>query len=575
MVRRLHFGLSLFASLLLVGPASADEEFESLWSATLMGQLRVISDEEARNGVGGFFDQYDFTPNKSSALPFELGIRDASYDLLGSGETPRLQFRLQSPTSNLGVSGSQIGSPFLNQRVDLLGRFQGIHFDLDYRRIRTEELRLFPVSIPGVGPQFTDLTSPNDRFFHERTGFTGELRVRPADMLDREVGWLDRLTPELALRGGYQGRDGQSQYRFLVEPQNLWSANTREQDQSVGDIGGGVLISPDGLFTLALDFDHKRFRENARFTLQSDLSPPVASSSRTIGFIPDTDMSTGTLRLNSRIGDRAVLEGGFQVSRVEQVGDLTPAQRANGLKDNSVLYYSANFAADISIADRVSANAFFKFDQRDNDIQRDTSLFNPLNGTQVGGHLEQWRRFVVGFEASYRPALRSRVALGVRFEAIDRELDFVPASTGGLRILPRRRPIWCPSGRRQNGARHALRIGTTEESDFASRPEAVPGRTPRHGRARAAFRFAQRRQCTDRRANVDARLYHRSDETISRRRTRGRRISPATRRERSAQAHLAQDLAGRVRPAYTCRRSAPAALHSSPAAADRLRPSTH
>ncbi|MBW2232462.1 MAG: MtrB/PioB family outer membrane beta-barrel protein [Deltaproteobacteria bacterium] len=436
MVRRLRSGLSLFASLLLVGPASADEEFESLWSATLMGQFKVISDEEAHDHVTGFFDQYEFTPNKSSSVPFELAVRDASYDLFGSGETPRLQFRLQSPTSNLGVSGSQIDSPFLNQRADLLGRFDGIHFDLDYRRMRTEELRLFPVSIPGFGPQFTDRTSPGDRFFHERTGFTGELRLRPADLIDREVGWLKRLAPEVALRGGYQGRNGQSQYRFMVEPQNAWLAHTREHDQSVGDVGGGVLVAPGGLFTLALDFDYKQFREDAPFTLQSDLGPPVTSNSRVIGFIPDTNQTTGTVRLNSRIGDRAVLEGGFQISQLEQVGDLTPEQLASGLVDNSVRYYSANFAADVSIVDRVSANAYFKFDQRDNDIQRNTSLFNPLNGTQVDEYLKQWRRILVGFETSYHPARRSRVALGVRFEAIDRELDFVPPGTGNRRILP-------------------------------------------------------------------------------------------------------------------------------------------
>jgi hypothetical protein len=106
------------------------------------------------------------------------------------------------------------------------------------------------------------------------------------------------------------------------------------------------------------------------------------------------------------------------------------------LRDNSVLYYSANIATDVSIVDRVSANAYFKFDQRNNDIQRDTALFNPLNGTQVDEFLKQWRRMLLGFEATYRPAPRSRVVLGVRLESIDRELDFVPPRPGGQRIEP-------------------------------------------------------------------------------------------------------------------------------------------
>ena len=369
-------------------------------------------------------------------MPFELGIRDASYDLFGSGETPRLQFRLQSPTSNLGVSGSQIDKPFLNQRADLLGRFEGIAFDLDYRRMRTEELRLFPLSIPNMGPQFTDLTTPGDRYYHERTGFGGELRLRPVDLLDREVGWLDWMTPELALRGGYQSRNGMSQNRFLIEPQNVWLGQTQERDQSASDVGGALVVAPGGLFTLALDFDHDRFREDAPLNLQSALGPPVTPSTKTIGFVPDTDRSTGTIRINSRIGERAILEGGFQISSVEQVDDRTPAQLTSGLTDNSLRYYSANFAANVSIVDRVSANAFFKFDQRDNEIQRNTALFNPMNGSQVDEFLEQWRRISVGAEVAYQPALRSRIALGVRFDSIDRELDFAAPVGGNLVILP-------------------------------------------------------------------------------------------------------------------------------------------
>jgi hypothetical protein len=302
--------------------------------------------------------------------------------------------------------------------------------------MRTEELRLFPVSIPGLGPQFMDRTSPIDRFFHERTGFTGEIRVRPGDLLDREIGWMDGLAPQLALRGGYEGREGKSQYRFMIEPQNAWLARTLDHDQSVGKVGGGLLVAPGGLFTLALDVDYKQFREDAPFTMQRDLGPPVSSNSRTIGFIPDTDLLTGTIRLNSRLGDRAVLEGGFQISHLEQVGDFTPAQLSSDLRDNSLLYYSANIATDVSIVDRVSANAFFKFDQRNNDIQRDTALFNPLNGTQVDEFVEQWRRFLVGLEAAYHVAPRSRIVLGVRYESVDRELDFVPPNPGNPRILP-------------------------------------------------------------------------------------------------------------------------------------------
>ncbi|MDH3211981.1 MAG: hypothetical protein OEM05_05805 [Myxococcales bacterium] len=428
MLRRARFGLCVIAPLLWAGPAAADaEEFETLWSATLMGQFQIIASQEADDDVTGFFDQYEFVPNKSSALPFELGVRDAAFDLFDSGGTPRIRFRWESPTSNLGVSGSQIDEPFLNQRGELLGRFDGFDFDIDYRRFRTEELRLFPNEFGAWGLAFTDLTRPDDLFSHDRTGFYGGLRLRPQELLASPGGSLDWLAPELTLRGGYQSREGERQFRFLSTD---WLAITQELDQSVGEVGGGLLVAPGGLFTMVFDFDYTRFR-NSPTVLDSDLGSPYPATSRPIGFIPDTDRSTGSVRLHRRFGQRAVLEGGFQASWLEQVGDRTPAQQAAGLRDNNLLFYSANLAADVLLADRVSANAFFKYDQRDNKIDRDTALFNP--GTQQYEFLEQLRRIVAGAEAVYRPFRASQFALGARFEWIDRDLD--PA-TSPIRILP-------------------------------------------------------------------------------------------------------------------------------------------
>ena len=78
-----------------------------------------------------------------------------------------------------------------------------------------------------------------------------------------------------------------------------------------------------------------------------------------------------------------MLEGGFQVVELEQAGQLTPNQISAGLDDNSVRYYGANAAVDISLTDHLSLSSFFKFEQRNNDIPRDTALFGPANGTQV------------------------------------------------------------------------------------------------------------------------------------------------------------------------------------------------
>ena len=122
-----------------VPPESLDEERRSrtAWWATVIGQYKYIPSPEDEDGVGGFFDQYEFTPNKSSSFPFELGIRDGGLDLFDAGDSPLFQVRLESPTSNLGVSGSDVDQPFFNQRLEALTRLEGIDIDFIYHRIRT------------------------------------------------------------------------------------------------------------------------------------------------------------------------------------------------------------------------------------------------------------------------------------------------------------------------------------------------------------------------------------------------------------------------------------------------------
>src|SRR5690606_18990580 len=120
------------------------------------------------------------------------------------------------------------------------------------------------------------------------------------------------------------------------------------RDQQVGEVGGGVLLAPWQRLTLALDFDHERFRENEDALLRGMLGggPPASG---TIGFTPDTDRFTGRMLLRSPLGDRAVVEGGFQASLLEQVDAFAPQQRAAGLRDNQVLQLSANLAGDVAL----------------------------------------------------------------------------------------------------------------------------------------------------------------------------------------------------------------------------------
>ncbi len=407
------------------GEEDADQELQFRWSLTPTAVYTHTSSKEDANGVGGFLDQYDFVPNKSSTFPVELGVSGAALDVFGKGETPLLQVRFESPTSNLGVSGSQIDDPFYNQRLLVLGRLPGFDLDLFYRRIRTEETRLFP-NTAGTGLLFEDMSAPDDRFARQRTGFAAELGVRPGELLPSAKRLDEVLAPELLLHGGYDHRSGRRQLRFLINPDNRWIGLAQDRDQNVGDVGGGLLMAPGRWFTADFDFDYQRFREDEPAILQSELGNGITPNASTVDFIPDTDRYTGTLRLRGRIGERATLEGGFQAAVLEQVPGYTPLQDAFGLRNNQIQFYSGNFTADVALVAGLSANAYFKYDQRHNDIDRNTALFNPdgNNGTQVDEFVRDWTRLRAGIEAAYRINAGNRLALGGRYDSVDRDLEF-------------------------------------------------------------------------------------------------------------------------------------------------------
>ena len=238
-------------------------------------------------------------------------------------------------------------------------------------------------------------------------------------------------------------------------------------------MGGGLVLAPDRRITLDFDFDHQRFRENESTILQSALGGGVSPTNNTIGFIPDTDRYTGTARFRSRLAERAVFEGGLQLSVLEQVDDLTPFQHAAGLRDNRLYYSSANFTTDVHLIGALSANGYFKFDQRDNDIERNTALFDDDNGTQVDEFVDRWTRLLGGIEGVYRIDSGNRMALGGRYESIDRDLDF--ASPAFLAILPVNALVQDESESYTVYARTQLRalrrIGVSGELGYRTSPE--------------------------------------------------------------------------------------------------------
>jgi hypothetical protein len=441
------------------------EGYRLEWSSTFELRLKDFDSPADDDDVTGFFDLHEFTRNKNEQPTVEFGLSDFELALFAEEETPLVQFRLRSPTSNLNFSGGtfQIDKFFLNQRAELFARFRGLALDLDYRRMRNEEMRVYPnptdqtgerTFFDAIATRFNDDTSDDDRFFVRRGRIGGELRVRSGELITGERGPLGGFLSEVAIRGGWEEREGQRQVRYLLgfsdgaallPPSNvLWRGITGDVDQTVRDAGASLVIAPRGLFTLVLDFDHQRFRNRAPTLFQTQINrfdPNIGAgrgfdqvwntlddqSLRTVGFIPDTDRTTGSMRLNTRIGKRAVIHGGLQVSNLNQEGDRTPLQELAGRRGNKVLFYSGNLAADFKLADGLSINAFYKFDHRSNKLPRDTEYFNRFNGTQIDPFLKTVRRQRAGAELVYRFLPMNMVAAGWRGLWIDRDLLFVSA----------------------------------------------------------------------------------------------------------------------------------------------------
>ncbi len=411
-----------------VSVAPADGQL--FWSLTPLVQFGVIDSPESDDDVAGYFDQYGFLPNKGRTAPVELGLRDGALDLFGAQETPLLQLRLASPDANLGVSGSQVDDPFFNQRLLALTRLDGLAAELRYRRIRTEQLRRFP-NTAGAGLVFNDLSGRSDRFYRDRTGFTGSVRLRPELFSAAATAATELFAPVIELRGGYEARDGDQQRRFHRNPSNTWLGLSQDREREVARVGGGVVLAPRRLFTLALDVDHERLRYDDDALVDGALGFAAPDDTRAIGFVPDSDRLSASARVSTRLGDRAVVEGGVQWSHLEQVDDRTPEQRAAGLDDVEVDVLSTQGAFDVQVVPGWSVNGFVKYERRENDTDRDTALFNA--DTQIVPFVEEWERVRAGAELEHRLARGNRVALGLRYDDISRDLDF---ATGALRIFP-------------------------------------------------------------------------------------------------------------------------------------------
>ena len=141
---------------------------------------------------------------------------------------PRRERRVTRLLRELRIVRLERTSPWAwNEHTLLDLDWLGIRVEGDAFRIRTDELRLYPVGtgdtgapvLPRLGSHFNDDSDPDDRFFVRRYGGGGEIRIRPEDF-----GVATAPLTQLSFRGSQELRTGRRQDRFLLDADELLAA---------------------------------------------------------------------------------------------------------------------------------------------------------------------------------------------------------------------------------------------------------------------------------------------------------------------------------------------------------------
>jgi hypothetical protein len=411
----------------LAGAAVAEGPPEGAWRGTLTpgATLHFPSERFGASDTSSWRDQYEFMARKDDAPPWHLDLLDAELGWQRDDET--WLFRLERT------------APFaFGERTLLDLDWLGLRVEGEAFRIRTDELRLFPVgtgdtgfpSLPRLGTRFNDDSGPNDRFFVRRYGGGGEIRIRP------DAFGLAWPLAQISLRGSQELRTGQRQDRFLLSASEVgtgpdtarFRGRTGDLDQEVTTLGARLVAEPFGFATGVLDYEFQRFHESAGTALVGDVSDPNVRPSpiaaqRALFFVPDTRRHTGSLRVSRRIGE-ATLHGGAFASHLSQTGARPPLQRAADLRGNDVTTASAHAAADVPITSWLSFDAYGKASIRRNGLDRGTPFFGDGNRTQIYPFLKELTDVRSGAELVATPMRGARVAAGWRMRDVNRDLEY-------------------------------------------------------------------------------------------------------------------------------------------------------
>jgi hypothetical protein len=425
------WGLAACALSFAAAPAAGQPAAGPRASATPGARLTFPDPGFDDAGTTSWFDRWEHLSHKDDAVPWFLDLLHLDAGWWRADGTPQLRLERWSPASQQEQT-----------RLDAVWR--GLDLEAEFRRWRTDALRLTPrgtgqtgeAVVPRLGSFYVDDTDPDDRFFVRRTGGGGALRVRPEDF-----GRPPGLLRQLSVAGRHELRAGDRQERFLLDDDEAGSGaatrrfrgQTRAIDRDLTTLGGGLVLAPLGLATAALDLGYERFRDGEPVLTVGDLAgrdpalqPAPGAATRAIGFVPDSDRWTGSLRVARSFG-AATLHGGAWASRLAQAGTRTPAQRAAGHDDLRVDTWAAHLAGDLPLGERVSFGGFGRFVQRDHEGERDTALFAPDNRSQVDPFLQGLRTWEGGAELTAALAPGARAAAGWRVRAVERDLAYADA----------------------------------------------------------------------------------------------------------------------------------------------------
>jgi hypothetical protein len=424
--------------LVAAGAADADgeEDLTLRGEATAGARLYFLESPFDDDDLVGYFDQYRYIATKNDDPPWFADLFHLDLGLYRDDGTSLLRLERTTPGWD-------------NDHALLEVDWRGLDFDFDYRRFRQQELRLFPDDTTGRYPtaddalavQFNPDTAPDnplgrDRtLWTRRTGFDSKLALRPEDF-----GAPDKGFDEIRVHTRWQQRDGRHQDRYLLDDRELgengsfqrarFRAQRRRLDQEVHGVGGGIVITPEKLFTASLDVDFESFRENAPDRTVGGLvgtDPELGTGfdadtrARGLFVVPNTDRLTGSIRIARRIG-RLSLNGSAFVTHIEQNGGKSQLQQQLDVDPTEATTWSAHFAADMPISDALSLNGFVKVASRRNGFDRDDlEKVAPPEG-QVDPFVRRRRETTSRIEAVWRPRAGFLAAAGLRSRWVHRTI---------------------------------------------------------------------------------------------------------------------------------------------------------